>query len=91
MLFHQAIDLNRPYEKEWKDEETEISELAVPEDENPDNNVSSFQKVKNFIQGSKTQENNPSEKRETKKNTKAKKSPKGKASRVSALASRRRK
>ena len=86
-----AIDLNRPYEKEWKDEETEISELAVPEDENPDNNVSSFQKVKNFIQGSKTQENNPSEKRETKKNTKAKKSPKGKASRVSALASRRRK
>jgi len=86
-----AIDLNRPYEKEWEDEEKEKSELAVPEDENSDNNVSSFQKVKNFIQGSKTQGNKPSEKRETKKNTKAKKSPKSKANRVSALASRRRK
>ena len=86
-----AIDLNRPYEEEWKDEETEISELAVPEDKNPDRTVSSFQKVKNFIQGSKTQESKPSGKRETKKGTKPKKSPKSKASRVSALASRRRK
>jgi hypothetical protein len=86
-----AIDLNRPYEEEWKDEETEISELAVPKDENPDRSVSSFQKVKKIIQGSKTQENKPSGKRETKKGTKPKKTSKSKANRVSALASRRRK
>jgi hypothetical protein len=86
-----AIDLNRPYEKEWKDEETEISELAVPEDENPDRTVTSFQKVKNFIQGSKTQENKPSGKRKTKKGTKPKKAPKSKANRILALANRRRK
>ena len=85
-----AIDLNRPYEKEWKDEEKEISELAVPDDETTDN-TTSFQKVKNFIQGNKTQEKKSSEKRETKKNTKPKKATKGKTSRVSALASRRRK
>ena len=85
-----AIDLNRPYEKEWKDEEKEISELAVPDDETTDN-ATSFQKVKNFIQGNKTQEKKSSEKRETKKNTKPKKATKGKTSRVSALASRRRK
>jgi hypothetical protein len=86
-----AINLNRPYEKEWKDEETEISELAVPEDENPDRTVTSFQKVKNFIQGSKTQENKPSGKRKTKKGTKPKKAPKSKANRILALANRRRK
>ena len=86
-----AIDLNRPYEEEWKDEETEISELAVPKDKNPDITVSKFQKVKNFIQGSKTQENKPSGKREIKKSTKPKKAPKSKTNRVSALASRRRK
>ena len=86
-----AIDINKPYEKEWKDEEKDISELAVPEEENQDNTVSSFQKVKNFIQGNKTQEIDTSEKRETKKDTKPKKAPKGKTSRVSALASRRRK
>ena len=86
-----AIDINKPYENEWKDEEKEISELAVPEEENQDNTTSSFQKVKNFIQGNKTQENYTSEKRETKKDTKPKKATKGKASRVSALASRRRK
>ena len=85
-----AIDLNRPYEEEWKDEETEISELAVPKDKNPET-ASNFQKVKNFIQGSKTQENKPSEKREIEKSTKPKKAPKSKANRVSALASRRRK
>ena len=85
-----AIDLNRPYEKEWKDEEKEISELAVPDDETTDN-TTSFQKVKNFIQGNKTQEKKSPEKRETKKNTKPKKATKGKASRVSALANRRRK
>jgi len=84
-----AIDLNRPYEKEWKDEEKEISELAVP-DETTDN-TTSFQKVKNFIQGNKIQEKKPSEKRETKKKRKPKKATKGKTSRVSALASRRRK
>jgi len=86
-----AIDINKPYEKEWKDEEKDISELAVPEEENQDNTVSNFQKVKNFIQGNKTQEIDTSEKRETKKDTKPKKAPKGKTSRVSALASRRRK
>ena len=86
-----AIDLNRPNEDEWKDEETEISELAVPKDKKPDRTVSSFQKVKNFIQGSKTQENKPSGKREIKKSTKPKKAPKSKTNRVSALASRRRK
>ena len=85
-----AIDLNKPYEKEWKDEEKEISELAVPDDETTDN-TTSFQKVKNFIQGNKTQGKKSSEKRETKKNTKPKKATKGKTSRVSALASRRRK
>ena len=85
-----AIDLNRPYEKEWKNEEKEISELAVPDDETTDN-ITSFQKVKNFIQGNKTQEKKSPEKRETKKNTKPKKATKGKTSRVSALASRRRK
>jgi len=85
-----AIDLNRPYEKEWKDEEKEISELAIPDDETT-NNTTSFQKVKNFIKGNKTQEKKSSEKREIKKNTKPKKATKGKASRVSALANRRRK
>ena len=86
-----AIDLNKPYEKEWNDEEKEISEFAIPEEENPDNTVSSFQKVKKFIQGNKTQEKYTSEKKETKKDKKSKKAPKEKASRVSALASRRRK
>jgi hypothetical protein len=86
-----AIDINKSYENEWKDEEKNTSELAVPEEENLDNTVSSFQKVKNFIQGNKTQEKYTSEKRETKKVTKPKKAPKGKASRVSALANRRRK
>lgn len=81
-----AIDINRPYEKEWKDEGKDISELAVTEEENRDSTISNFQKVKNFMQG-----NDTSEKRETKKDTKPKKAPKGKASRVSALASRRRK
>ena len=83
-----AIDLNKPYEKEWNDEENEISELAIPEEENPDNTVSSFQKVKKIIQGNKTQEKYTSEKKETKKDKNA---PKRKTSRVSALASRRRK
>jgi uncharacterized protein YacL len=86
-----AIDNNKPYENEWKNEEKDTSELAVPEEENQDNTVSSFQKVKNFIQGNKTQENYTSEKRETKKDKKPKKAPKGGTSRVSALASRRRK
>jgi len=86
-----AIDNNKPYENEWKNEEKDTSELAVPEEENQDNTVSSFQKVKNFIQGNKTQENYTSEKREIKKDKKPKKTPKGGASRVSALASRRRK
>jgi hypothetical protein len=86
-----AIDNNKPYENEWKNEEKDTSELAVPEEENQDNTVSSFQKVKNFIQGNKTQENHTSEKRETKKDKKPKKAPKGGTSRVSALASRRRK
>ena len=85
-----AIDINKPYENEWKNEEKDTSELAVPEEENQDNTVSSFQKVKNFIQD-KTQENYTSEKRETKKDKKPKKAPKGGTSRVSALASRRRK
>ena len=86
-----AIDINKPYENEWKNEEKDTSELAVPEEENQDNTVSSFQKVKNFIHGNKTQENDTTEKRETKEDKKPKKTPKRGTSRVSALASRRRK
>lgn len=93
-----ANNKDRPYEKEWNEEETaeEINEdenlrgMALTSEEK---NVSSFQKMKEFLGSSNDEKNEKQSLPKRKKNTKntKKKAKKGKASRVSALANRRRK
>ena len=99
---------DRPYEKEWKEEETtedvsynvEETTRNDSEDENlrtmaitsEKRNVSSFQKMKDFLGGGdeKNENQDITKGKKKVKNTK-KKTKKGKSSRVSALANRRRK
>ncbi len=93
-----ANNKDRPYEKEWNEEETaeEINEgenLRVMAITSEEKNVSSFQKMKEFLGNSNDEKNEKQSLPKRKKNTKntKKKAKKGKASRVSALANRRRK
>ena len=86
---------DRPYEKEWNEEETneEVTEdedlrgMALTSEEK---NVSSFQKMKEFLGSSNDEKQSLPKGKKNTKNTK-KKAKKGKTSRVSALANRRRK
>ena len=90
-----ANNKDRPYEKEWNEEETTE---VVTEDEDlrgmaltsEEKNVSSFQKMKEFLGSSNDEKQSLPKGKKNTKNTK-KKAKKGKASRVSALANRRRK
>jgi len=90
-----ANNKDRPYEKEWNEEETTE---VVTEDEDlrgmaltsEEKNVSSFQKMKEFLGSSNDEKQSLPKGRKNTKNTK-KKAKKGKTSRVSALANRRRK
>ena len=101
-----ANNKNRPYEKEWNEEETtknvtedkEETTKDVTEDEDlremaltsEEKNMSSFQKMKEFLGGNNDENQNlPKEKKKAKKTKK--KAKKGKTDRVSALANRRRK
>ena len=84
---------DKPYEREWKEEDEEEATENISEDEDlrtmaitsDEQDVSSFQKVKKFLTGDEEEKVNKKTKN-TKKKTK-----KGKTSRVSALANRRRK
>ena len=94
---------DRPFEKEWKEEEETAGNIS--EDENlrtmaitsDEEDVSSFQKVRNFLTGDDeeggSEQNSPKKEKKGNKKTKnkTKKTKKGKTSRVSALANRRRK
>ena len=90
-----ANNKDRPYEKEWNEEETTE---VVTEDEDlrgmaltsEEKNVSSFQKMKEFLGSSNDEKQSLPKGKKNTKNTK-KKAKKGKTSRVSALANRRRK
>ena len=89
---------DKPYEKEWKEEDKKETSENISEDDDlrtmaitsEEEDVSSFQKMKNFLtsndEGENENQNPPKE--EEKVNKKIKK---GKTSRVSALANRRRK
>ncbi len=93
-----ANNKDRPYEKEWNEEETNED---VTEDEDlrgmaltsEEKKVSSFQKMKEFLGSSNDEKNEKQSLPKGKKNAKntKKKAKKGKTSRVSALANRRRK
>ena len=90
-----ANNKDRPYEKEWNEEETtkdvtedeDLRGMALTSEEK---NVSSFQKMKEFLGSSNDEKQSLPKGKKNTKNTK-KKAKKGKASRVSALANRRRK
>jgi len=90
-----ANNKDRPYEKEWNEEETtedvtedeDLREMALTSEEK---NVSSFQKMKEFLGSSNDEKQSLPKGKKNTKNTK-KKAKKGKTSRVSALANRRRK
>ena len=90
-----ANNKDRPYEKEWNEEETNED---VTEDEDlrgmaltsEEKNVSSFQKMKEFLGSSNDEKQSLPKGKKNTKNTK-KKAKKEKTSRVSALANRRRK
>ena len=90
-----ANNKDRPYEKEWNEEET-TEEVTEDEDlrgmalTSEEKNVSSFQKMKEFLGSSNDEKQSLPKGRKNTKNTK-KKAKKGKTSRVSALANRRRK
>ena len=90
---------DRPYEKEWNEEEETTEDVSEDEDlrtmaiTSEKGNVSSFQKMKDFLSGGDDEKNesqNITKGKKKAKNTN-KKAKKGKASRVSALANRRRK
>ena len=93
-----AFNKDKPYEKEWKEEDKKETSENISEDDDlrtmaitsEEEDVSSFQKMKNFLtsndEGENENQNPPKE--EEKVNKKIKK---GKTSRVSALANRRRK
>ena len=87
------------YEQEWKEEETSGKNvspkknkrvLAIPSEDKTKQNTDMFSKVKNFIKGSKNEENNKTKNKLNGKSS-GNNSEKNKASRVSALANRRRK
>ena len=90
-----ANNKDRPYEKEWNEEETtedvtedeDLRGMALTSEEK---NVSSFQKMKEFLGSSNDEKQSLPKGKKNTKNTK-KKAKNGKASRVSALANRRRK
>jgi hypothetical protein len=90
-----ANNKDRPYEKEWNEEETtedvtedeDLRGMALTSEEK---NVPSFQKMKEFLGSSNDEKQSLPKGNKNTKNTK-KKAEKGKASRVSALANRRRK
>ena len=90
-----ANNKDRPYEKEWNEEETtedvtedeDLRGMALTSEEK---NVSSFQKMKEFLGSSNDEKQSLPKGKKNTKNTK-KKAKKGKTSRVSALANRRRK
>ena len=90
-----ANNKDRPYEKEWNEEETtedvtedeDLRGMALTSEEK---NVSSFQKMKEFLGSSNDEKQSLPKGKKNAKNTK-KKTKKGKTSRVSALANRRRK
>ena len=90
---------DKPYEKEWNEEEKMTEYVSEDEDlraiaiTSEKENVSSFQKMKDFLSGGDDENNespNVAKGKKKAKNTN-KKTKKGKASRVSALANRRRK
>ena len=87
------------YEQEWKEEETSVNNvspkknkrvLAIPSEDKTKQNTDMFSKVKNFIKGSKNEEDNKT-KNKLNGESSGNNSEKNKTSRVSALANRRRK
>ena len=100
-----ANNKDRLYEKEWNEEEANEDVTGINKDITEDEdlrgmaltseekNVSSFQKMKEFLGGSGDENNNNKNLPKGNKNAKKtmKKAKNGKASRVSALANRRRK
>ena len=100
-----ANNKDKPYEKEWNDEEAteDVTGISkdITEDEDlrgmaltsEEKNISNFQKMKEFLGGSGDENNNNKNLPKGNKNAKKtmKKAKNGKASRVSALANRRRK